>query len=214
MLVKNNVIFAPHIDDEVIGCWRLLNFGTVASVYYFFDITSRRLDEAENVAKHFGFSLYAVKLGDRLDIPEHMTIHLPNIADAHLHHKLVNYYGKSLPNPKKYYSVDMNVPFDVLSEQERRQKLDALSRYPSQSKLLTSDDKYSLFESSLDSDIQENNLYQVDGYTISMSGPLVSPALIKENIQKSNSDIEKIIAAFPMRYIRILYGSKEFIFTP
>lgn len=153
---KKYVILAPHVDDEVIGCYRYLSSGVVSDVVYFFDITPERKAEAELCANTFKFNAHFLGIFP-FDLPDFSdsVILIPNIADKHPHHKLVNQVGrkKYAANAKKFYSIDMNVPFDVLSEKDRNNKRWTLvNHFPSQASLFD-DDRYSFFESSLDSDL-------------------------------------------------------------
>lgn len=151
MTEKPNVILAPHVDDELIGCFRILEEKTVSDVYYFYDLTNERKEEALYCASKYGFNAHFLWMND---IPVDKTVYVPNIHDTHPHHKTVNYISRSLPNKKRYYSVDMNVPFDVLNTNDQEIKLnELLDTFPSQKKLILKDEKYSLFESDLDTDL-------------------------------------------------------------
>lgn len=154
---KPHTIFAPHIDDEMIGCWSVLKYGQVDKVYYFNDLESHRVDEAIRASVQFGFEAvfvdnyeYDKEEWDRIireDVKGQILL-IPSIKDAHPDHKKLNAYGKTFPNKKFYYSVDMNHKFEVLSEKDRENKLHALKKYyPSQTALFDSDAKYHLFES-------------------------------------------------------------------
>lgn len=147
---KNIAILAPHVDDEVIGCYRLLEAGRVSDVFYYYDLTNERKEEALRVADYFGFNAHF----ETSDFPEDKIFYVPNIADQHPHHKELNLYSRSLDCPKRYYSIDMNVKFDVLPVPVMARKLVVLHEfYPSQRKLIDKDDKYHLFESDLASDL-------------------------------------------------------------
>jgi hypothetical protein len=158
---KPYVIFAPHIDDEMIGCWSLLSSGLVDQVYYFNDLESHRVDEAIKLSVQYGFKAvfvdYEHELRDWFNIIKQKIagkiLLLPSIKDQHPHHKIVNRWGKAFPNEKKYYSVDMNHKISVLRDYEREEKRAELDRfYPSQKMLWDRDAKYYLFESIQDSD--------------------------------------------------------------
>jgi LmbE family N-acetylglucosaminyl deacetylase len=160
---KPYVILAPHVDDEVIGCWRLLDQGKVRGVSYFFNLSSERINESWDCSAKYGFEvldgLYDVKPDDILLVP--------NIADYHPHHKHVNHMVRNVANRVYYYSVDMNVAMQVLPEfaQEQKKK-DLMKLFPSQQELLRSTQKYYLFESLLETDwvqmrIKEDGLERV-----------------------------------------------------
>jgi hypothetical protein len=149
------VILAPHVDDEVIGCFRVLNLGLVTDVVYFYDLTPERIVEAQNCAKRFGFTPHFAANGELFMFsPDHIIL-IPNIADQHPHHKKVNQFGRSAfkQHTKQFYSVDMNVPYEILSSGMQQNKLSVLRElFPSQDSLFAND-KYSFFESNLESDL-------------------------------------------------------------
>lgn len=153
MPTGNYVILAPHIDDELIGCFSLLRKGLVSDVYYFYDLDEQRIEEAKRLAKNLGFTPHFLE-SYPYTFPEDKILLLPNIADLHPHHKNINTTYRREPNEKVYYSIDMNVKNRVLGEKERSDKLDLLrTYYPSQSKLIEGNDKYHLFESILETDL-------------------------------------------------------------
>jgi hypothetical protein len=146
-------IFAPHIDDELIGCFSLFEKGEVEEVVYFYDLTDERLVEADNLKIKYGHK-YRKYIGESFNISPATIIVAPHINDNHPHHKVVNFISKQYSNKKIYYSVDMNTTFRVLSNEEQKNKYDLLlSIYPSQSDLLKNDHKYSLFESLQHTDV-------------------------------------------------------------
>ena len=153
---KPYIIFAPHVDDEMIGCWTLIRDKLVQTVYYFNDLDESRKEEAITASKAFDFEVNFDK--DYPKIDEDMILLVPNIRDAHPHHKIVNYRVRTLypKNKKQYYSIDMNHKIMLLDDYT--DKLDALLKYyPSQSVLLN-DGKYFLFESIQDTDVSRYTL--------------------------------------------------------
>jgi hypothetical protein len=146
------ILFSAHVDDEVIGCWRQLSAGMVSDVYYFFDMTDQRKFEATTCAEKYKFTPHFIDDFKCVKFPADEVILVPNVNDLHIHHKQVNRFAKSLPNKKLYYSVDMNVKFDVLSVEAQQEKKSALlTLFPSQQKLLENE-KYHLFESLIEDD--------------------------------------------------------------
>jgi len=147
---KPYVIFAPHIDDELIGCWSLIKQGLVREVIYFFDMTPLRKMEARHIAKEYDF---IVSFDPEFKEIEKSTVLLiPNIRDMHPHHKSVNRVIKTYypDHKKKYYSIDMNYKTALLPDYE--DKRNALLRFfPTQASLFN-DAKYYLFESIHDSE--------------------------------------------------------------
>lgn len=149
------IIFAPHIDDETIGCFTYLKNNLIKSIYYFFDITDERKKEAYTLRDKLNsnYNIYFTNINELLILDKEDIILVPNINDTHPQHKLVNLYAKkNYKNTKLFYSIDMNVRKNVLDEKLRKEKKDLLEIFSSQHKLLNSDEKYFLFESVLTTD--------------------------------------------------------------
>ena len=168
-------ILAPHIDDEVIGCYRILITGQVQTVNYFTEITPERMKEAKACARRFGFRANFFPYISRAllrELTSGTIILAPHIKDHHPHHKMLNRAANALvhahdgEHPEtdlKFYSVDMNVQCDVLDEETRREKQKVLYElFPSQQPLFNQDSKYFLFESLLDTDWTKMRLRGVD----------------------------------------------------
>jgi hypothetical protein len=153
------VIFAPHIDDELIGCFRLLCNYSVEKVFFFFDLDSGRKLDAESCGRSFKFKpvfITAWKDDPRLEVGRNKIILAPHIRDGHPHHKRVNQLAKSFTkNSIQYYSIDMNTPGrETLDHVARRSKLLHLDEfYRDQSQLWERDSKYYMFESLEESDL-------------------------------------------------------------
>ena len=143
------VVFAPHVDDEVIGCWRFLKRGQVREVVYFNDLTPERVHEARACEDRFGFKARFYDKDKPLRLDSDMVILVPNIKDNHPHHKEVNQFARAeFPTHKKFfYSVDMNTGRNDILEDSTK-KLECLkSLFLSQAGLFDNDQKYHLFES-------------------------------------------------------------------
>ena len=113
-----NYIFAPHLDDELIGCYSILS--TIDKIIYW--TKDYREEDIEDVIKqgkyifqaNFDFSIISSK----------DTIYIPSRFDFHpLHHK-VRKYGMTFDCKRMYYSVEMNVPW--LEEEDPKGKLQIL----------------------------------------------------------------------------------------
>lgn len=155
-----HVIIAPHVDDEVIGCYSLLKSGAVEKVIYitdFDELTFERKAEAVAAGEMFSFtpvfcSMAEIENHVNTSSKFHSNIYLPNIADNHPHHKAVNRYVRCnkifIHNTFNYYSIDMNKYPELLKPEAIEGKMQALKTlYPSQVPLFESDAKYYLFES-------------------------------------------------------------------
>lgn len=143
MVTKSVIILAPHPDDEVIGCWSLLQARQVKDVYYFFDCTDARKSEAQQVADTFGFTPHFEE-----EVPTNVdgTLVMPSIHDSHPDHKAVNrkYRGRTLN--RLFYSVDLNEGAKVAVEDSRLKRHCLDNLYASQKALWATDASYYLFE--------------------------------------------------------------------
>jgi hypothetical protein len=152
------IILAPHVDDEVIGCYEFLNSNCITQVYYFFDLTSKRRREAYACGDHFGFAVNFVENYDTFAdnfnyfIPPSSTIIVPNINDHHPQHKLLNKLAKIKHDGDIwYYSVDMNILCEPIHNPKK--KHDTLNRlFPSQKKYFKTHEECYLFEKIVDND--------------------------------------------------------------
>lgn len=153
MRSRRNIILAPHIDDEVIGCFEYLEKKVITDVYYFYDLTPERKEEAENTSRLYEFNphfadTYDSSLFSLSDLKSEDTIFAPAASDSHPQHKSINLRGRAIARNYDcnliFYSVDMDVPYRhrVKDSEGKRDVLNQL--YPSQAALL-SDEKYSLF---------------------------------------------------------------------
>lgn len=150
-----NIIFAPHADDEVIGCFSLLYNNEIDTVYYFYDLNEQRKAEAYKCSEVFNFTPVFVTNVEKTkkEIENKDILYLPHRRDNHPSHKYINQLGKQCKGKKKFYSVDMNVPFDVLSNKMKQKKsLSLYDIYPSQRELFNTSEKYYLFESIQETD--------------------------------------------------------------
>lgn len=167
-LTKPYVIFAPHIDDETIGCFRYIQNNLVDTVYFFYECTEVRKTEAISLSLVYGFNVVFDSIMPVID--KDKIILVPNCHDHHEHHRAINKLAKiHYTNQLKYYSVDMNVHKDILPDNIRHEKKIALNFYQSQFTLL-SDEKYHLFESITDDDMESEYSLSLeeDGKTLTI----------------------------------------------
>ena len=164
----HDLILAPHIDDEVIGCFELLKYNVDACVdiIYFYDITDERKEAIPRLKNRFRlvnnvffnnetitFTLNNVE--DYLE--KYDRIFCPDpIFETHPDHKelgnLGTYIFKNYDwfNGIIFYTVNMQAPYvRKLNEEEIEDKRNSLNEiYPDQKSLWESDYKYFLFEGS------------------------------------------------------------------
>jgi len=155
-----NIVLAPHIDDELIGVYSILN--NIDEVYYFFDITNERKLEALATGKKFQFKC---KFNEILKLKKEDKIYVCTSMDLHKDHKYVNKLAKQLQQKigfkLMYYSIDMNRKPNFLSTLHQNKKEDLYALYPSQKKLFDSDEKYFLFEDIFENDYIESVIYKI-----------------------------------------------------
>lgn len=161
------IILAPHIDDELIGCYSILD--DVDEVIYFFDYKYEhkdRVHEALNLKKLYNYKITfsdVYKIKER-DFSEDV-LYVPSSKDHHEHHKLINKISYEL-NAKEvnYYSIDMNRKPKLVSNYNRKKELLYLM-YPSQKKLFDTDDKYFLFEDIHRNDFEIYETFNVNDFS-------------------------------------------------
>jgi len=153
-----NIILAPHIDDELIGCYSILH--DIDEVYYFFDITEERKIEALNTGRKFNFKCY---FGVPFNASKVDTVYVTTSMDLHKDHKILNRIAKNkekLLNFKlKFYSIDMNRKPNFLEDLHQQKKDDMYKLFPSQKGLFDSDEKYFLFEDIFDNDFISSSVF-------------------------------------------------------
>lgn len=154
------VIFAPHIDDETIGCHSLLQRGEVLTVFYFFEFDKIRVDEALEASRWFGFKPFfpdnifyfedIIKKYGQI-FADDVKILVPRINDHHWAHKAVNRMAKSSFKNLLFYSIDMNDNPKRYDDDERK-KDDLYRLYPSQKQYFDDHPQCYLFEHISDTD--------------------------------------------------------------
>ena len=155
------IIVAPHPDDELIGCFTMLEASEVSEVWYIFDhgVDNRhRMSEAIRCAATFGFKpVFLDGIQDLLEYTEQSgprkRLVVPSIHDSHPQHKLCNQICRKYA--AKFYSVDLEYADSkaVLTPEAQALKkayLDGI--YSTQKELWTSNASYFLFENIVSKD--------------------------------------------------------------
>lgn len=143
-----HVVFAPHLDDEVIGCfsvWSKINI----VVYFTKDYREEIVLEKIKAMKEAGAKVPTYSHIDDFKV-EHLrkldTIYLPSRFDFHPLHREVRNKYLLLPCKKMFYSIDMNTPWNE-EEEKPEAKLALLQHlYPGED-LFEKNAKYYLFNS-------------------------------------------------------------------
>lgn len=193
------LILAPHIDDELIGCYSRIKAGLVPDVCYFFDITEERFNEAKNFESSGAIKI--VKEED-LNLPSYDIILVPSIQDHHPDHKYVNRKYRRFAT--SFYSVDM-VEATPYSIEDRLYKRNLLNTYyKSQSSLWEHDNKYFIFESIHEHDYQR--LYQISKDFYSLAIPLSYKTEVIMCLNKQGFLLEENPEAFFNHLLSIVEG--------
>jgi LmbE family N-acetylglucosaminyl deacetylase len=159
------MILCPHPDDEIIGCFSVLEDikildEMVSGVVFVDPLDNIRRKEAKKSAKTFTFIDYYLEgnfleLYDILDNSNPKIVFTPDLKDKHPLHKLTTRTILLLQKKYKYqiiyYSTDMNTDhLQELPRNNRHNKLKWLNEiYPSQKSLWEHEHKFFLFESYL-----------------------------------------------------------------
>jgi len=179
-----NIVFSPHIDDEVIGCFEALNRGLITDVVYFYDITEERKREALASAARFGFTPWFcnIKHGEYAEIPVDIhtdiraedSIFCTTTKDSHPQHREVNRIAREYKMRRGcdlvFYTVDMESFQKPLPPVLRNAKKEALAElFPSQSALLENE-KYHLFEGYSVMDHENGYEFEFDDVKVYIQG--------------------------------------------
>ncbi len=147
---KIAVIVAPHPDDEILGCYKVLKENSCVIIYTE-DISIERKEEVQNIKEDF-------KIKAQLflrSIPSHMltdeyTFYMPDpIYETHPAHRAQGQIGESMARNGLdviFYSTNMQAPY-VHEVKDSDKKEEILNKcYPSQKSLWEYEKKYILFE--------------------------------------------------------------------
>jgi len=143
---RDITILAPHPDDEVIGCYSLLDVWNSGTVVYF-AWNPQRKAEAIKSGEEIGHNTVFSSLDDP-GIKGSDVLLVPSIADNHPLHQAVNHLSYTMKaNTRVFYSTEKNISFEPLPEEMVERKTKHLNLfYPSQRGLWDRDQKYVLFE--------------------------------------------------------------------
>lgn len=140
--MSRNVILAPHLDDEIIGCFSILKKGDI--VFYFKD-DYRAVD-----LNRRGYPWTYEFLGEDEypDLLPDDVLYIPSRYDYHPLHRVVNRIAVDIKHSHKmWYSVEMNTPW-LQEEEHPKEKLDLFQKmYPREVESICKNDKYFLFKS-------------------------------------------------------------------
>lgn len=149
------VIIAPHIDDELIGCFSvLMNKEISPIIIYTENANNERRDEAILLKKylnHIKVQLFSKNIPSNFISPIN-TLYFPDPHfEIHPEHRRVGMIGEEilrngLCKNVIFYSTIMNAPYiyEIKNPKEKKNMLDKV--YKSQKSLWQFDHKFFLFE--------------------------------------------------------------------
>jgi hypothetical protein len=146
--MKKPVIYAPHCDDEIIGCFELLKFEPII-IYDSENMDAIRKSEAETLKKYYEVSQIFTEKYVFEGFEDHQ-IYIPDpIYELHPKHRQLGQIGESLARAGYniiFYNTNMNAPYihECIDPVGKRELLNLV--YPSQEELWKYDHKYFLFE--------------------------------------------------------------------
>jgi len=150
-----NVIVAPHPDDEIIGCYKVLMESKKCMIIYDGETLIDRREEAMKLKDEFnlyGFGqLFLKSIPSNLMTPEN-TFYFPDpIYETHPLHRQWGNLGESLARTKMnviFYTINKLTPYiQELNSTQITGKEELLNKvYSSQKSLWEYEKKYILFE--------------------------------------------------------------------
>ena len=136
------IIIAPHPDDEIIGCWEILNGVKKISVFY-----PNGADEgALRACSKFKFNIITELKWDL-----YCALLAPDpIFETHPDHRQWGHYAENILrkgwSDVFFYSVNMQAPYIKKTVNPEKKKADLNACYPEKYELWKYDHKYFLFE--------------------------------------------------------------------
>jgi len=193
--MKNILIIAPHIDDELIGCWSLFcNPDNRISIVWLYEITDVRRREAVciDLSRRIKAEIDLTAFGEEsvagiIKECNPKEVYVTSRKDGHLDHKKANALFRKYAT--HFYSVDM-VDATYIGEEESKYKratLDAL--FPSQKALWKGNAKYYLFEAISRCDFDSNRVITHKEYIVTVPSFYYSKCLEAVREEKWSSSI-------------------------
>lgn len=147
-----NIILAPHVDDEALGCWSVFTDRNLERrVHYFFECTEARIAEAKAACSAVGASC-TFECIEPFQLPDdYDALYVPAFSDSHFAHRVVNTNYRSYAT--HFYAVDHTKHRVPLPQDQQEAKARFLLRYyPSQSSYFSSHSGSSIFEDIAETD--------------------------------------------------------------
>jgi len=149
-MAGDQIIIAPHCDDEIIGCFEILNKNTI--VVYTEPADQKRRDEAAKLLKDHQLvkgQLFFKDIPSTIMSPKNIFYFPDPAYEIHPAHRKWGSVGEAMLRSGFdviFYSIQMNAPYihETKEPGEKKRLLDLV--YPSQINLWLNDAKYYLFE--------------------------------------------------------------------
>lgn len=150
-MIKETIIIAPHCDDEIIGCYSILDDKTINPLIIYTEPTTvERQKEAMKIKEHFSIrgQMYCQSIPASFLNPNN-RFYFPGPDEIHPAHRRQAAVGEGLARQGLdviFYTTNMNVPWirEVTNNTEKFNTLQDI--YPSQSELWRYEHKYYIFE--------------------------------------------------------------------
>jgi len=172
-------IFAPHLDDEILGCYSILKEINYI-IYFTSDYRTNTIQDNRQYIYYDDFDFKTIKSDD--------YIYLPSQYDYHPKHKEVNKFGYTIDAIRNFYSIEMNVPW-LEEEKHPTKKREIFNEmYPGED---MKSDKYFLFKSikSYDSYNYFSTKYTFNDFTINIDISDVSKIMFSDSENKNITTI-------------------------
>jgi len=151
--VKHHFIIAPHPDDEIIGCYEIINNpANSIAIMYPGEVEQRRKEEALKLREHRGnvsIQMFQLSIPPPMLTDPNITFYFPDpIYEVHPEHRAWGFVGEGMARggyDVVFYSTLMNTPYIHEADNEYKETLLDLV-YPSQKSLWKYEKKFILFE--------------------------------------------------------------------
>ena len=184
---KKYIIIAPHPDDSIIGCYRIVKSYNPIIINIGADLTVKQKENAIKLGEHFDIKgqLFLQNIPNNLLSVDNLFFFPDPKNEIHHMHRLYGGIGESLARMGMnvvFYTTNMNTSYihEVENPDEKKEALNKI--YPDQSDLWKYDHKYFLFEG------YTTWLFDAPKIMPDPQGPLIAYA---ESEDESKVEIEK-----------------------
>lgn len=184
------LIIAPHVDDETLGCWSVLNDKSrEITVAWLYELTPKRRAEALSIHRVTHTMFDGAGLTEAF-LKSFDEVYVPSRRDWHAAHKSTNARFRKWAT--HFYSVDMKQGVYLGEEMARLKHICLNTWFPSQASLWEADAKYYLFE-----DIQRRDY---DAYSI-IEAEDFKVTVPEEHLTEAQVVMAKRRAGVPLRVL-------------